>query len=240
VLLLQLELPVPIVERAAEMARSAGSRVVLDAAPPRAVADSLVRQLDVVRANAGEARALTGVEVEDFSSARAAADALLARGAGAAVGGAVAHRLRSRSDTGGEQERHAPCTLASVWGYVMQAVLGRHSGIIYALMRLMVGLLFACHGAQKLLGFPNGQKVALGSLMGLAGVIELVGGLMVAAGLFAGPVAFICSGEMAAAYFMAHFPKGFWPILNQGELAVVYCFVFLYIASRGSGAYGLK
>ena len=106
-------------------------------------------------------------------------------------------------------------------------------------MRLMVGLAFAQHGAQKVLGLLGGQKMPLGSLPGVAGIIELVVGLLIAVGLAAGWAAFIASGEMAAAYFMVHAHGGFWPVVNKGELAVVYCFVFLYIASRGSGRYSL-
>jgi putative oxidoreductase len=119
----------------------------------------------------------------------------------------------------------------------MEKFLGSYSSHLYAIMRIVVGLLFACHGAQKLFGAfggVEGSSVPLFSLFGLAGVIEFFGGLLVAVGLFAGYAAFIASGQMAAAYFMAHFPKGFWPIENQGELAVLFCFVFLYIASRGS------
>ena len=77
------------------------------------------------------------------------------------------------------------------------------------------------------------------SLFGLAGIIELVGGLLITVGLMTGYAAFIASGQMAAAYFMAHFPRGFWPIQNGGELAVLYCFVFLYIASRGVGVWSI-
>jgi len=117
----------------------------------------------------------------------------------------------------------------------MERWLARYSGVAYALMRVVTGSLLACHGAQKLFGAFGGQRVPLGSLMGLAGVIELFGGALVAVGLFAGSAAFLCSGFMAFAYFMAHASKGFWPILNHGELAVAYCFVFLYIATRGSG-----
>ena len=107
----------------------------------------------------------------------------------------------------------------------------------FALLRIMSGLMFACHGAQKLLGWParEGPAPALASIIGLSGVIELVGGLMIALGLFAGFAAFIASGEMAVAYFMAHFPKGPIPLLNKGELAVLYCFVFLYIFAHGAG-----
>jgi putative oxidoreductase len=108
-------------------------------------------------------------------------------------------------------------------------------GYAYAAMRIVTGLLFLFHGLQKLLGMYGGQVQAVGSLPWVAGVIEVTGGVLVMVGLFTALTAFICSGEMAAAYFMAHFPKAFWPIENQGELAALYCFVFLYIASRGGG-----
>jgi putative oxidoreductase len=117
----------------------------------------------------------------------------------------------------------------------MESVLGRFAPHLYALLRIVAGLLFACHGAQKLLGVFGGQQVALMSRPGLAGVIELGGGVMIAIGLFASLAAFIASGEMAAAYFLAHAPRGLLPIQNQGELAVLYCFLFLYIAARGNG-----
>jgi putative oxidoreductase len=119
----------------------------------------------------------------------------------------------------------------------MERYLGRYSEAIYCLMRLMVGLAFAQHGAQKLFGLLGGTKVPLASMPGAAGIIEFFGGLLIAIGLFAGWAAFIASGEMAVAYFMVHAGGGFWPLVNKGELAVVYCFVFLYIASRGSGRY---
>jgi putative oxidoreductase len=121
----------------------------------------------------------------------------------------------------------------------VRAVLGRFSGIFYALMRLVVGFLFACHGAQKLFGVLGGHRLPLVSQMGLAGIIEFGGGVCIALGLLTSIVAFIASGEMAWAYFQAHFPNGPWPILNRGELAVAFCFVFLYIASMGSGPYSL-
>ena len=104
----------------------------------------------------------------------------------------------------------------------------------------MAGLLFATHGSQKLFGWPgDGNTVALASLMGLAGIIEFVGGLMIAAGFRAGLAAFIASGQMAFAYFMRHAPLGPHPILNRGELAVLYCFLFLYIAAAGSGIWSV-
>jgi putative oxidoreductase len=117
----------------------------------------------------------------------------------------------------------------------MQKVLGRFSPYIYAILRIVVGLAFAQHGAQKLFGVLGGNAVALASQRGLAGIIEFVGGIMIALGLFTSPVAFLASGEMAWAYFQAHAPRGFWPIQNGGELAVLYCFIFLYFAAVGSG-----
>ena len=107
-------------------------------------------------------------------------------------------------------------------------------------MRLMVGLLFACHGVQKLFGILGGQSQVSNPVLLAAGIIELVGGGLVAIGLWTRYVAIIASGEMAVGYFIAHAAKGFWPILNKGELAVLYCFVFLYIASRGSGALSVE
>ena len=109
------------------------------------------------------------------------------------------------------------------------------AGIAYFLLRVVAGLLFACHGAQKLLGAFGGQQPPMGSLAWFAGVIELVGGVMIGAGIYTGAVAFLASGEMAVAYFRAHAPRGLFPIENGGELAALYCFLFLYIATRGGG-----
>ncbi|HEX9850036.1 MAG TPA: DoxX family protein [Candidatus Deferrimicrobium sp.] len=117
----------------------------------------------------------------------------------------------------------------------MERWLSRNSDFLYAGMRLMVGLLFACHGVQKLFGMLGGQSQVSNPVLLAAGIIELVGGGFVAIGLWTSYAAFLSSGEMAVAYFMAHAAKGLWPIQNKGELAVLYCFVFLYIASRGSG-----
>jgi len=110
----------------------------------------------------------------------------------------------------------------------------RFAPYVYPLFRLVFGLLFLCHGLQKF-GFFGGKMVPLLSLFGAAAIIELVCGALIALGLFTKPAAFLASGEMAYAYFTAHFPHGLWPIQNQGELAVLYCFAFLYIASRGGG-----
>lgn len=123
----------------------------------------------------------------------------------------------------------------------MQTVLAPYAPLFYALLRIVAGLLFSLHGVQKLFGgFGAPGPMPLMSQMGAAGVIEAVGGILIALGLFTSPVAFVASGEMAVAYFQAHAPRGFWPIANGGELAVLYCFLFLYIASRGSGRWSVK
>jgi putative oxidoreductase len=111
--------------------------------------------------------------------------------------------------------------------------------VAYLVMRVIVGLTFAEHGAQKLFGLLGGRTVPLASQFGVAGVIELVGGLLIAFGILATWASLIASGEMAVAYFQMHAPQGFWPIQNRGELAVLYCFVFLYIAARGGGRWKL-
>ena len=108
--------------------------------------------------------------------------------------------------------------------------------VFYAAMRAVAGILFACDGAQKVFGVLGAHGRAPTPLLLVAGVIELAGGVLIAAGLGARYAAFVASGEMAVAYFMAHAPRGFWPAVNKGELAVLYCFVFLYIAAHGSGA----
>jgi len=118
--------------------------------------------------------------------------------------------------------------------------LQRFEAPIYALLRVVAGLLFLCHGAQKtfgVLGGKAGEKLPL--LIQAAGWIELVAGALIALGLFVGIAAFIASGEMAVAYFYAHAPGGFWPIQNHGEAAVLYCFLFLFIAARGAGAFSV-
>jgi putative oxidoreductase len=113
---------------------------------------------------------------------------------------------------------------------------------LLGLVRIVTGLLFMEHGSAKLLGHPHlamFDGLHLFSLMGVAGVLELVGGLLVALGLFTRPVAFILSGEMAVAYFIAHAPQGFLPLVNQGEPAVLYCFLFLYLFVAGPGAFSI-
>jgi len=126
----------------------------------------------------------------------------------------------------------------------MEKYLGKYSDYLYALLRIVAGLLFACHGAQKLFGLlggvgEQGGAAPLMSLMGLAGIIEFFGGLLIALGFLASYAAFISSGEMAVAYFMAHAGRAFWPIQNRGELAIVYCFLFLYFAARGPGKWSI-
>jgi putative oxidoreductase len=117
----------------------------------------------------------------------------------------------------------------------MQKALARLAPYFYVALRVAAGLAFAQHGAQKLFGVLGGRAVELATQRGLAGIIEFVGGIMIALGLFTTPVAFIASGEMAWAYFQQHAPRGAWPIQNGGELAVLYCFIFLYLSAVGSG-----
>ncbi|MCZ6515745.1 MAG: DoxX family protein [Acidobacteria bacterium] len=116
--------------------------------------------------------------------------------------------------------------------------LARFKDHTLAALRIMAGFMFMLHGAQKLFGFllrEGGSTAELFSRTGFAGVLEFFGGLAILLGLFTQPVAFVLSGQMAVAYFMAHFPRSFWPIENRGELAVLYCFVFLFLATSGGG-----
>jgi putative oxidoreductase len=109
-----------------------------------------------------------------------------------------------------------------------------------AILRVITALLFISHGSAKLFGFPDaGMNPPLLSLFGFAAVLEVVGGLLLVIGLFTRPVAFILAGEMAVAYFMAHAPHSFFPIINQGESAVLFCFIFLYLVFAGPGAWSL-
>jgi putative oxidoreductase len=120
--------------------------------------------------------------------------------------------------------------------------LSRYADPVFCIMRLIVGLLFACHGGQKLLGFPpSGQAPHALDTLGVVGSwIELVGGFAVALGLFTRVAAFVTSGEMAVAYFMVHHSGGkFFPIQNHGEAAVLYCWVFLFIAFYGAGRWSI-
>jgi putative oxidoreductase len=111
---------------------------------------------------------------------------------------------------------------------------------LLSLLRIVTAFLFMEHGTMKLFGFPSPMgDIPLFSLMGLAGTLEVFGGLLVLLGLFTRPVAFILSGEMAFAYFTVHAPQGFWPVLNHGEAAAFYCFAFLYLSSAGGGAWSV-
>lgn len=126
------------------------------------------------------------------------------------------------------------------------AIQTKHSqsGYVLSLLRVIIGFTFCCHGAQKLFGLfggmgGHGGKAAALSLLWFAGILEFFGGLLVILGLFTRPVALILCGEMAVAYFRVHVPRGLWPIVNMGELAVVYCFVFLYFFAAGPGPLSL-
>ena len=124
----------------------------------------------------------------------------------------------------------------------MERFLAPWAPQLLSLLRLMSGLLVLQHGTAKILKFPPDPSIAnisLSSPGGIAGIFELVGGVLIVLGLFTRPTAFILSGLMAVAYFMAHAPHGFYPILNKGELAALYCFVFLYLAAAGGGPWSL-
>lgn len=113
-----------------------------------------------------------------------------------------------------------------------------------ALLRIIAAFMFACHGAQKLFGVfggmgGHGAKAKILTLLWFAGVLEFFGGILIGVGFFTRFVAFILCGEMAVAYFRSHFPNGFFPIQNGGELAVLYCFIFLYLVAAGPGAFSV-
>ena len=110
----------------------------------------------------------------------------------------------------------------------------------YALMRIVTGFLFIWHGSQKLFNYPVDFPYGpLNPLLTVAGIIELIGGVLVMIGLMTRPAAFICSGTMAVAYWMAHGSQSFFPIVNGGEISALYCFAFLYIAARGAGIWSI-
>ena len=121
----------------------------------------------------------------------------------------------------------------------MQFFLNRFGGEIYALMRIMTGFLFLWHGSQKLFGFPGGIPPAPAWILYVGGSVEFFGGLLVMLGLFTRWAGFLCSGQMAVAYWWAHGTKAFLPVLNGGEPAVLYCFVFLFIAAHGPGPWSV-
>ncbi len=120
--------------------------------------------------------------------------------------------------------------------------LSRFQPYALGLLRIFAALSFISHGTQKLFGFPAAPSWGLPSAMSLpwtAGVLEIVGGALVLVGFFTRPAAFVLSGLMAVAYWMAHGSKGFYPLLNGGEAAMLFCFIFLYIATAGPGAFAL-
>ena len=112
---------------------------------------------------------------------------------------------------------------------------------LLSIMRVITGFLFMQHGGQKIFGFPAPQRYEFDpiSLSGAAGMLELVGGALIVIGLLTRPTAFLLSGLMAFAYFIAHAPQGFWPLMNGGELAALYCFVFLYLSAAGGGEWSI-
>jgi len=122
-------------------------------------------------------------------------------------------------------------------------MLESQSPRLLSILRIVTAFLFVAHGTQKLFGFPSaagaGSSVPVMSLLWVAGAIELVGGLLFFIGLFTRPIAFVLAGEMAVAYFRVHAPSNFWPLLNRGEVTVLYCFVFLYFAVAGGGAWSI-
>ncbi|HUQ13639.1 MAG TPA: DoxX family protein [Novosphingobium sp.] len=119
--------------------------------------------------------------------------------------------------------------------------MSRFTGAFHALLRIVTGLLFLEHGAMKLFGFPPSEmpRPPVGSLFWIGGVMELVGGLLVMIGLFTRPVAFLLAGEMAVAYWMVHAPQSPYPAINQGDAAILFCFVFLFLAAAGSGPWAV-
>lgn len=124
----------------------------------------------------------------------------------------------------------------------MDSIITTWSPRLLSVLRIVAGLLFLEHGTAKLLHFPPMEmfdNLQIASLTGVAGILELVGGALLVVGLFTRPVAFILSGEMAVAYFMAHAPQNFFPLLNGGESAILFCFIFLYLAAAGGGAWSL-
>lgn len=122
----------------------------------------------------------------------------------------------------------------------MLGFLNRYTDYAYALLRIVCGFLFMFHGSQKLFGFPGGARDGIPEfIIYIAGPIELVGGLLIMIGLLTRQAAFLSAGLMAAAYFMAHATSALFPILNRGELAIIYCFVYLYIACVGGGIWSI-
>src|SRR5213595_3746386 len=147
----------------------------------------------------------------------------------------TAHQLDSNTDRRFSAQPSAPDSVGRDW---LQRFWAPR---ILSLVRIVCGLIFMEHGTQKWLGFPPSGHPApeLFSVSGFGGMLELVGGALLVFGLFTRPVAFLLSGEMAVAYWMSHAPRGFFPILNGGDAAILYCFIFLYITFAGGGAWSL-
>jgi putative oxidoreductase len=125
----------------------------------------------------------------------------------------------------------------------LERQLAKFAPQMLSVLRIVAGLIFLAHGTQKWLGFPplapNAPTPSLSTMSGFGGVIELIGGALIVLGLFTRPVAFFLAGEMAVAYFWAHAPRNFFPVLNGGDAAILYCFVFLYILFAGPGPWSL-
>ena len=122
----------------------------------------------------------------------------------------------------------------------IKSTFSRLAPHLLSALRIAAAFTFIAHGTQKLFGFPApGPPFKLMSMLGAAGIIEAVGGLLMLLGLFSRPVAFVLAGEMAVAYFMQHAPRGTWPLVNGGELAVLYCFLWLYICAAGPGSWSV-
>ena len=122
----------------------------------------------------------------------------------------------------------------------IKSTVSRLAPHLLSVLRIVAAFTFMAHGTQKLFGFPAaGPQFPMLSLLGAAGLIETFGGLLMLLGLFARPVAFILSGQMAAAYFLQHAPRGTWPLVNGGELAVLYCFLWLYFCAAGPGPWSV-
>jgi putative oxidoreductase len=151
--------------------------------------------------------------------------------------------LSSRSRCDALLKRDGPEKICAIRSYManLNSFLSEWAPRLLSVLRIVAGFMYMLHGTQKLFAFPAPppQPIPLMSLYGLAGVLEFVGGLLLILGLFTRPVAFILSGQMAVAYFMAHAPQGFWPLVNRGETAALYCFLFLYLAAAGGGPWSL-
>lgn len=121
----------------------------------------------------------------------------------------------------------------------MDLILAPYESQLRSLLRIAAGFAFSLHGYQKLFGAFGGPQAQLGSLMGVAGCLESIGGALIILGLFTRPTAFLLSGQMAVAYFMVHIKMSIWPILNGGEITVLYAFTFLWLSAAGAGRWSL-